>query len=71
MTQEDKNLLLKDLCARIPYHVRVKVYVKDGTTEEGPLDLEHNYCDILQDAFYLNKIKDIKKLDKFLNVSAV
>lgn len=59
MTQEEKELLI-DLSARIPYHVRVKVWVKDGTTEEGPLDLEHNYGDVLQDAFYLNKIKDIK-----------
>lgn len=24
MTQEDKNLLLKDLCARLPYGVKVK-----------------------------------------------
>lgn len=29
-------------------------------TEEGPLDLEHNYADVLLDAFYYNKIKDIK-----------
>lgn len=60
MTQEDKELLLIDLCARLPYHVRCKVWLKDGTTEEGPLDLQHNYGDVLRDAFYYNKIKDIK-----------
>ncbi len=60
MTQEDKELLFKDLCARLPYHVRVKVWLKDGITEEGPLDLEHNYGDVLQDAFYFGKIVDIK-----------
>ena len=60
MTQEEKILLLKDLCARLPYHVNVKVWLTDGTTEEGPLDLEHNYCDVLQDAFYFGVIKDIK-----------
>jgi len=60
MTQEDKDLLFKDLSARLPYHVRVKVWLKDGTTEEGFLDLEHNYGDVLQDAFYYSKIKDIK-----------
>lgn len=60
MTQEDKKLLFKDLSARLPYHVRVKVWLKDGTTEEGALDLEHNYADVLLDAFYYNKIKDIK-----------
>ena len=60
MKQEDKELLFKDLCARLPYHVRVKIWLKDGTTEEGTLDLEHNYADVLLDAFYYNKIKDIK-----------
>ena len=60
ITQENKELLFKDLSARLPYHVRVKVWLKDGTTEEGVLDLEHNYADVLLDAFYYNKIKDIK-----------
>ena len=56
MTQEHKELLIKDLCARLPYHIHVKVWLKDGTTEEGTLDLEHNYGDVLRDAFYYNKI---------------
>ena len=60
MTQEEKQLLFKDLCVRLPYHVRCKIWLKDGTTEEGPLDLEHNYADVLLDAFYYNDIKDIK-----------
>ena len=60
MTQEDKNLLLKDLSARLSYHVRLKVRLKDGTTEEGFLDLKHNYGDVLRDAFYYNEIIDIK-----------
>lgn len=60
MTQEDKQLLFQDLCARLPYHVRVKVWLKYGTTEEGFLDLEHNYADVLRDAFYYDEIKDIK-----------
>ena len=60
MTQEDKELLLKDLSARLAYHVRLKVWLKDGTTEEGVLDLEHNYGDVLRDAFYYNEIIDIK-----------
>ena len=60
MTKKDKEILLKDLCARLPYHVCVKVWLKDGTTEEGKLDLEHNYSDVLRDAFYDNKIVDIK-----------
>lgn len=60
MTQEDKELLLKDLSARLPYHVRCKIWLKDGTTEEGLLDLKHNYADVLLNAFYYNNIKDIK-----------
>ena len=60
MTQEDKELLFKDLCSRLPYRIRVKVWLKDGTTEEGALDLEHNYGDVLKDAFYYNEIVKIK-----------
>ena len=60
MTQEHKELLLKDLSARLSYHVRLKVWLKDGTTEEGTLDLEHNYGDVLRDTFYYNKIINIK-----------
>ena len=56
----DKELLLKDLSARLSYHVRLKVWLKDGTTEEGFLDLKHNYGDVLRDAFYYNEIIDIK-----------
>ena len=60
MAQEEKTLLFQDLCARLPYHVKCKIWLKDGTTEEGPLDLEHNYGDVLLNAFYYNEIKDIK-----------
>ena len=60
MTQEDKELIFKELCARLPYHVKCKIWIQDGTTEEGLLDLQHNYGNVLQDAFYYNKIKDIK-----------
>ena len=60
MKQEDKELIFKELCARLPYHVKCKIWLEDGTTEEGLLDLQHNYGNVLQDAFYYNKIKDIK-----------
>ena len=60
MIQEHKELLFKDLSARLSYHVRLKVWLKDGTTEEGFLDLKHNYGDVLRDAFYYNEIIDIK-----------
>lgn len=60
MTQEEKELLLKNLCARVPYHVKVRVWLGDWIVEDCVLDLEHNYADVLRDAFYYNKIKDIK-----------
>lgn len=60
MTKENKKLVFKDLAARIPYHVRVKIWLKDGLTEEGPLDLQHNYEDVLRAAFYSKKIVNIK-----------
>lgn len=34
MTQEEKSLLLKDLCARLPYDVIVRCYFVDGGGEE-------------------------------------
>ena len=38
MTQEDKELLLKDLCARLPYGVRCKYYnVYENCYEEGTI----------------------------------
>ena len=60
MTQEEKNLLLKDLCSRLSYHIRVKVWLKDGTTEEGFFDFEHNYGDVMMDFFFYDKLKDLK-----------
>ena len=60
MIQEHRELLLKDLSARLSYHVRLKVWLKDGTAEEGVLDLKHNYGDVLRDAFYYKEIIDIK-----------
>ena len=33
MTQEDKELLLKDLCARLPYRVKIRVNDKIETAE--------------------------------------
>ena len=33
MTQEDKELLLKDLCARLPYGVKIQVNDKTETVE--------------------------------------
>lgn len=35
MTQQDKELLLKDLCARLPYGVKIQTAYTDAKTLEG------------------------------------
>lgn len=41
MTQEDKELLLKDLCARLPYGVKVEsVYINPDTKERKSHGIE-------------------------------
>ena len=53
MTQEDKKLLLKDLCARLPYGVKVEsVFINPDTKE-------HKSCGIeIFDATSLLMIRD-------------
>ena len=59
MTQEDKDLLLKDLCARLPYGVKIQVNDKVETLEGiGILDNVAEYgsflsCDIEEIKPYL------------------
>ena len=44
MTQEDKELLLKDLCARLPYGVKVAFFNKDLTYHSEPKTLTGIEC---------------------------
>ena len=37
MTQEDKELLLKDLCARLPYGIKVSKVVEDWISDPRPI----------------------------------
>ena len=49
MTQEDKELLLKDLCARLPYGVKYDIVLDDGEYGSGGVlydDLKNGYLDI-------------------------
>jgi len=62
MEKQDKELLIKELCARLPYKVRVKVwFTQQGVNdeEEGELDVEKNFHNVLND-FVWGKIYDIK-----------
>ena len=47
MTQEDKELLLKDLCARLPYGVKIK-YLPDNRLDGIVLPYLHNGLTVLQ-----------------------
>ena len=43
MTQEEKDLLLKDLCSRLPYRVKLqKTYDTSEPAELYSIDLEHS-----------------------------
>ena len=44
MTQEDKELLLKDLCARLPYGVKVAFFNEDLTYHAEPKTLIQIEC---------------------------
>ena len=49
MKNEDKELLIKDLCARLPYGVKYDIVLDDGTYGSGGVlydDLKNGYFDI-------------------------
>ena len=49
MTQEDKELLIKDLCARLPYGVKLKKNYGDNTTVElYGIDVDKNTINICE-----------------------
>ena len=61
MIQQEKQLLLKDLCARIPYHTLVQLnpgaYNKPETCLLCGIDGEKIYLNIDSDPFRINHIK--------------
>lgn len=58
MKQEDKQLLLKDLCARLPYGVKFQSrHNENGVEGEGTFDFR------VDDEFTLGKLKHICELD--------
>ncbi len=58
MTQEDKELLLKDLCARLPYGVVIHFDEKTDQDDERLYGMRENGGKLLiNDAFYIEEIK--------------
>ena len=65
MTQEDKELLLKDLCARLPYNLYIRVEEfnvpeNDGRITEGFIGnyLKDNRCNDYDAEGVLNELAD-------------
>lgn len=58
MTQEDKELLIKDLCARLPYGVVIHFDEKTDQDDERLYGMRENGGKLLiNDAFYIEEIK--------------
>lgn len=58
MTQEDKELLLKDICARMPYGVVIHFDEKTDQDDERLYGMRENGGKFLiNDAFYIEEIK--------------
>ena len=55
MTQEQKDLLLKDLCARLPYNVKIKIKIYEDIDEIDSIgtlrQLNKQYFWILEDEY--------------------
>ena len=49
MTQKEKDLLLKDLCARLPYGVRVKLNGRKETSNKLTIDWLYTYSRHIED----------------------
>ena len=60
MTQEQKELLLKDLCARLPYGVKLQHLKTDSVVKLYSINLEL-YCDI---RFYIYEGKALTVCEK-------
>ena len=56
MTQEEKELLVKDLSGRLPYKVKVCLYKKETCILMG-IDGDKVYLNVDSDSFYIENIK--------------
>ena len=61
MTQGEKDLVLKDLCARLPYKVKVCLYEKETCVLLG-IDGYEVYLDVDSDSFRIESIKPYLRL---------
>lgn len=72
MTQEDKRLLLKDLCARLPYHPKINIYndswegcrIGEFDNELWHHHIEAFNCDRIEIKPYLRPMSSMTKEEK-------
>jgi hypothetical protein len=71
MTQNEKDLLLKDICSRLPYGVKLQ-HVKntDSIVELYSIDLDDFYCKI-QFYSYKGKALTVSDQDKLLRPGGI
>lgn len=56
MTQDDKDILLKDLCARLPYGVKISVNARIETLESADM---YDYV-VGYSSYLLSSVEDVK-----------
>lgn len=71
MTSEDKELLLRDLCGRLPYEVKIRIEGDYFYDEEEPYDailkseiLGHLVADVYSVKSYLRPISNMTEKEK-------
>ena len=72
MTQEDKELLLKDLCARLPYHPQIRIYndswegcrIGEFNNTLGFHHVEAFLCDRIEITPYLRPMSSMTEEEK-------
>jgi len=67
MTNEEKELLIKDLCARLPYGVQLQMFAKefDGKVYEHPCELDTEILQIMidnEDIVYLPYLRPMSSM---------
>ena len=70
MTQEEKDLLLKDLCARLPYGVKIHIGKTQRIEEFGDINLRigainNTYADVRPYLFPLSSMTEEQKIECF------
>jgi hypothetical protein len=71
MAQEDKDLLLRDLCARLPYKIQCRIkYIINNETTEGE-DVEQETDDEITEILIKDQKVKTDWVDEFYDISCI